>query len=101
MKVPDSSCKTFFYLYTTYDVLFFPSAERIVDELGLVNSQNRGNTTYDVLFFPSAERIVDELGLVNSQNRGNLRKNMANVQRIFHSHFCSRVGSTVALEGVC
>ena len=30
-------------------------------------------------FFPGAERIVDELGLVNPQNRGNLRKNMASV----------------------
>ena len=30
-------------------------------------------------FFHSAERIVDELGLLYHENRGNLRKNMASV----------------------
>ena len=36
-------------------------------------------------FFHSAERIVDELGLLYPENRGNLRKNMASVWRIVGS----------------
>ena len=36
-------------------------------------------------FSYSAERIVDELGLLYPENRGNLRKNMASVWRIVGS----------------
>ena len=36
-------------------------------------------------FSHSAERIVDELGLLYPENRGNLRKNIASVLRIVGS----------------